>query len=172
MYSLTKLSRPSSDFVNQAMGSGLNRNVYFPVAVAYALASTMPLPTTEPSSLEDYYRNNLGASSLEVLNRINDVLPHDTKKTRDMIQKFYQYRVRAAFPLLIPLAMNPKNGVVDFFGLSTVFCEDTLALIETSNGNLTRLVSGLFNVLKDLADAQVKAAEQWTSDRVDDHVAG
>ena len=171
MYSLTKLSPPTAAFVNRAMGSGLNRSKYFPLAVAYSIAAGLAIPSAEVTSVEEYFRNNHHNAALELLGAITEVLPHNTKATQDAIKKFYAFRVGAAFPKAIPLAMKPCTGVVDFFGLSAAFDEDTLKLINEAQGELSNLISGVYSLVTDIRNNQVTKAAGYSNTPEDRYVA-
>lgn len=158
MYSITKLSPPTAAFVNRAMGSGLNRSKYFPLAVAYCISASLAIPSEEVTSAEEYYRNNHHNSVTALLSAINEVIPGNSKAAQEAVKKFYAFRVSAAFPKAIPLAMKPNTGVVDFFGLSAVFGDDILKLINESNGELTTMVNGIHSLVVDIRNAQVASA--------------
>lgn len=172
MYLLSKLSSSSVGFVNKAMGTGLNRNEFFPIAVAYCVSRTLALPGQEVEDLTEYYRNNHSVVALSALGDINDVLPHNTAVSRKLVEDFFSYRYHAANPAVIPLAFVKGTGVNDFFGLSKVFGKELLEKINCGAGELSTLISDLTAVFEDIRRSRVAEANAYVTNREDDiHVA-
>lgn len=167
MYFLSKLSQPSMQFVNIASSTRLNQKRCFSVAVGYVLARQLALPVGEVDDLSSHYRLQHATSVLMELDRLNDVLPFDSKLARRAVEDFYNYRYWAANPPQIPLALRKDHGVVDFFGLSNTIADEVLAEINSCPEQITSLVNNLTAVFIDLQKATGTPSEQ----EQDRHVA-
>ena len=161
MYLLSMLSKQSLSFVNQTTASGGNRSKPFAIALGYVLARQLSLPAEPVEEISMYYRLQHAQSVLSELDSINECMPLDTRLARKMVEDFYVFRYRAANPAMIPLAFQKGSGVVDFFGISTVFSKDVLEEIEASPDKLTNFVNGLSALFADVKAKKVSNAASF-----------
>ena len=170
MYSITALSKSSIDFVNRTSSVGGNRSDVFPIAVAYAVARTLPLPGMPVDDIMQYFRINCDQKAGCSLDCVNEMLPFNLREAKELVAAFYKFRYRAANPAPIPLAFHVDTGLEDFFELSMFFSKDVLARIKASPEALTKYLNGLTilfaeDAIKRLADAGESATSNEPKDQ-------
>jgi len=173
MYSISALSRPSVEFVNRTSSVGGNRSDVFPIAVAYAVARTLPLPGMAVEDITQYFRLNCDRKASCSVDCVNEMLPFSLREAKELIMAFYKFRYRAANPAPIPLAFHAESALEDFFEISTFFSKGVLDRIKASPEALTKYINGLTilfteDAVKRLADAGEAAA---STERTDQYVA-
>lgn len=172
MYNHAKLSNETLRAISNVAATGSNRCEIFPVAVGYTVARLLSIPTEKVDDVSAYYRLNATLTVLSLLDSINECLPFDTRKAREIVEAFYLHRYYSLYPLAIPLALRKDHGLCDFFGLSKVFSDGTLCLVEKESEKLTNLVNALTLIVNDLNAAAIqRAAAQGVEQESDKHVA-
>lgn len=172
MYNHAKLSNETLRAISNIAATGANRCEIFPVAVGYTVARLLSIPTEKVEDISTYYRLNATSTILSFLDSINECLPFNTRSGREAVEAFYLHRYYSLYPLAIPLALRKDHGLCDFFGLSKIFSDDTLCLIEKESEKLTNLVNALTLVVNDLNAAVIQRATELAIEQESDkHVA-
>lgn len=171
-YSLASLPLASRNFITSALSTGQNQKRCFRIALAYSLAKQLPLPSQEVTDPKMHYLQNEATPVLRSLSCLNEIIPFDTKETRELVAAFYTNRVAAAYPRSVPLAMNPQTAIVDFFGLTTHFSNDVLQTIHQESAQICRLVSGFCDMLNAIntKKAQQEILRQQAQEEEGSHV--
>ena len=170
MYYISKLSKPSIDFVNKITATLGSRKEVFPIAVAYVLARNIAIPVEEVEDIEAYFRLHAQNEITFSLSELNEVLPFCYKTAMMTVVAFYKQRYEALHPRAIPLAFQKETAIVDFFGLSRYFSNELLKKIEDDPEALTTYISGLTTMLNEVA-ALKKASINQTTVEQDRYVA-
>jgi len=168
LYSLAKRSRQTIDFLNSVANSGRNRTAPFEVAVAYALASKLALPTEKVDDITTYFRVQHEAVVFDRLGQLNEILPFNTKAVKEAIKAFYKLRVYQANPAEIPLAFVKGQELKDFFGISHCLSNEVIETIECEGDKVTNLLNGLSQFYKEVHDERVKDAASFRSEDAND----
>lgn len=155
MYTLSRLKPASQSFVSGLSSSGATRTKAFEVALAYTIARSLPLPMEEVKDFDQYVALKFEHAIVEKLSMVNELLPFNTKSVRSLVRRFYQYRYQSAFPALIPLALRKDTGLEDFFNLSLIFDQDTLAVIKSEPATITTHVNGLRELMEVITPKQI-----------------
>ena len=174
MYPISKLSKPSIEFVNKVAAMGGSRSGLFTIAVAYTVSRQFNLPAGEVSDCTAYFRLQCESEVREMLNTLNEVMPFNTREALELTLAFYKFRYRSAVPIAIPLAFSADSALEDFFGLSQVFSQEILGRIKVAPSILTGFVNGLSIMMDELKVARLAqvAAQSAKMTGVDDrHVA-
>ena len=150
MYYFAKLCAASIQFISAIMSMGVNRSKAWAIAVGYVLARELPLPVERVEDIVTYYRLHAQLDAFRLLDMINELVPMDTAYAKTMIESSYLQRYNALYPPEIPLALREGKGLVDFFGLSRVFSEDTLEEICCNSAKITNYITGITGLVKEL----------------------
>lgn len=160
MYVIARLSRKSIDFINYINTAGLNNKESFNLGLAYALSRDLALPAGEVEDIDQYFRLHHESSIFNRLGVVNEVLSLNADAVRAYARAFYAFRYRAAYPDVVPLALRDCHGVADFFGISKLFSDGALEVLEKQGSDITRMVNGFAELLSDAAFSNRERAEQ------------
>ena len=151
MYFISKLSKPSVDFVNKVVALQAPQRTIFPMAVAYVVARRLSVPTEASEDIEAYFRLNCQVYASEVVSNLNELVPFNHKYALECVKRFFMFRYNALHPRAIPLAFTKDSAVVDFFGISQCFGTDALELLSLQSAAMTNYVAGLTTLLDEVA---------------------
>lgn len=167
MYLISKLSKPTVQWVGVMSSTGAPRSAGFAIAVAYSLANKLALPSAPVKDLGQFFRMQYKNDVLATLDQINSLLPFDTKMARDLTQSFYAYRYNQAYPRPLPLAFKPETAIEDFFGLTALFGEAILAELKAKPAEITQMINNVQRLLAELVPTPVErsADEQPAPDQ-------
>lgn len=160
MYVIARLSRKSIDFINYINTAGLNSKESFNLALAYSLSRDLSLPAGEVEDIDQYYRMHHESSIFNRLGMVNEVLSLNDDVIRTYARSFYAFRYRAAHPEAVPLALRDCHGVADFFGISKLFSDAALEVLEKQGSDVTRMVNGFAELLSDAVKSNPERADQ------------
>lgn len=146
MYYISNLDKPAMAAVSQLSSQGFVRKPTFPIALAYVLARTLNMPVEPIDGVEQYYRLTHDLTVKDGISKINELLPHDTKRTAELAKCFYLQRANALHPPEYTTAFRDMMGIRDFFGLSRAFSDETLDLIKTHSAELSVAVQLLTRI--------------------------
>ena len=166
MYYMTRLSKPSIDFISRVSNTSGNRTPAFALAAAYVVSSKVALPSAEVVDITQYYRLQSEVEVMRLLGILNELLPFDFRLAKEAALAFYRFRHRCVNPLAIPLAFHQESAIEDFFGISSFFSNDTLDVIRKSDGELTRYINALVAMFIELCESnrrgEMEASEKDT----------
>ena len=166
MYYLSRLSKPSIDYVQQVVSLNQNRSLIFALALAYCLTKDIALTSAPVEEVGIYFRNNFKIPLSRVIGSINEVCPMNTSDVEKFSLQFFKQRICALFPAATPIMVRKGKGVVDLFGINMNFSDEELVAIDSDPEAFMNHVAKL-NVLI----AEITKSSNWISQPEDHQVA-
>lgn len=136
---ITKLSLAGQEFVSALNANGRSRELLTSVALARAIADTLPAPATLVDNVTSYYKVNSSIQVSSIISGINEIAVIDVDSVSQLVEKFYAHRY-AYFNKACPMiALVPDTAIEDFFGISVFIPKEALAAIKADPINTTKL---------------------------------
>lgn len=132
----------------------MNHKRIFSIALGYLLSCDLNVP---PQDVEDpiaFFRMNHQVEVMEIINTINELLPHALKQTMEDTKAFYSYRCSVLHPTKIPVVFDNEKAVESFFGLTRNIPPEIMTAISNEAVCLTSLISKLNVILEDIKSAK------------------
>ena len=110
-----------SDSVNRAFPEATQRARGAAAAVAFFAATTAPIPAQSTDNMREFYQNIVESVARNQIGFVNEGVVYDVKYAEELTSKFWQVRVRAAYPTLRrsfvgqPGVVNSLTGYEDIF---------------------------------------------------------
>lgn len=144
------LTKETTDFLTN-LGMGLRpRAKTTSIAIAKALADTLPLPSGKVDSIEFLFNSSFAIEASSDLSTLNEITPVDCSTIQDYVLRFYKTRYAIVHAPMAVFAFNPTTAVADFFGISSVIDEDTAKLIADAPTEVSRTYNGTRRFLEEL----------------------
>ena len=146
-----KLSAESQAFINNIASGGRGASKEVSIALARAVAYSLPLEIpTESSEIAGLYRNQRRGKVEEVISYINEVVSLDVNSVLSYTEKFYSHRLEVATLNSPVLALKSETAVVDFFKIGKYFDPDMLTVLAGDPVFITGTTNQFTNLLKQL----------------------
>lgn len=131
------------------------------IALAKALTRFHDVPTTKIDNLFVFYKTNNFAKNLEILNKINDILPVDDKAVEDLCLAFFKYRYslyqsHCGYENVV--WNHDTEKIASFFGINDYFDKDVLNAISQKGDIISHYVIN-FNSIIDSINSYLKGMQ-------------
>lgn len=141
------ITKESTAFLNN-LGMGLRpRAKVTSIAIAKALADTVPLPSGKVDSIEFLFNSSFSLGILNKLSKINEITPVDCPVIQDYLLRFYKARYNIVHAPNTIFSFNRSMAIADFFGFSSVIDEDATKLITEAPTEVSRIYNGIRRLL-------------------------
>ena len=108
-----------SESVNTAFPEATQRARGAAAAVAFFAATTTPIPAQSTDNMREFYQNIVESVVANQIGFVNEGVVYDVNYALELANKFWQIRVRAAYPTLrrsfvgVPGVVNSLTGYED-----------------------------------------------------------
>jgi hypothetical protein len=150
LFSITKLSKQSQDFVSTMTQGGKSRAMQTSLALAKVLSTNLQLPSAPVEDITQYFRTQCQIDVESTLNVINEIMLVDAKTTADLVRKFYSLRYCTAHPSCHVFAFAKDSAVEDFFGISREFDKASIETIKMFPAELSTYVNHFKKMVEEL----------------------
>jgi hypothetical protein len=147
---MTILDPNSIAFVNRLASNAQGRAPLTSVAIAKAISSVLPLPTSPVEVIDSYYRTVCSINVTQLISKINELVLVDATAIGTYVNRFYNVRYYAAHPPALLCCLNPNTVVQDFFSLQMGIDEGTLEIIKSNPVKLTQYHNSAKDLVKEL----------------------
>lgn len=147
-----KLSTKSLDFLNELTISGKSRNIQTSLAMAYALAYNLELPSSKVDDITTYYKSFLELPINSQLNTINEVCVLDKQTIKDYVLNFFMLRYYTTQPSPQVMLLVKETAVLDLFKITSYIDEVALESVTADPLMFSKLVNNFVSIKKELID--------------------
>jgi len=135
MYTITKLTKPSQDFVTQLINSGSSRQRLVSFSIAKAIADSLPMTAEAQNDPRQTFRLTLEIGVTTILSKLNELVIVDTAAIIEYVRNLYIWRYRVAFDPMMVIVTDSSKAVAEFFSVSSHIDQTTLDDLA-NNSNL------------------------------------
>lgn len=158
MFSITKLSTDSQQFVSELSTSMKSRSKEASLAIARVLSDKALMPSSPVEDIVTFYRTNCQLDMEAKVSEINELMVIDTKQVLDYCQKFFMLRYSFMAPKDAIFAFNSETAVEDFFGISRQFDRETIDCLKKCPQDMMRYITRFSSIHNELYAASAQAA--------------
>lgn len=150
MYNITKLSKPSQDFISQLTLGNRSKALETSIALARVLAYGLAIPSSPVEDVAGFFRSQHKVQLLGVVGLINELTILDLEAVVVCAERFYTLRYQAAFGDCYVMALKKETAIVDFFKISKIFDPVTIQCIEDNSLAITSMVNKFKTIVDEL----------------------
>ena len=150
MYNASKLTGPSLDFINYLVASNIGKCQVTTVAIAYAIAKQLQLPSSKIENVEGFYKQTHSITVMQKISQLNEFVIVDINDLSDTVRKFYLARYYIINPPNLCWCPSPETAVVDLFSISLGVDQATLEVIQREPIKLSKIHNAAMKFFEDM----------------------
>jgi len=151
MFNASKLSSGSMDFINYLTANNSGKCPITTVAVAYAIAKQLPLPSSKVENIEGFFKQTHGITVMKKISEINEFVIVNVNDLSDTVRKFYLARYYVLNPPTLCWCPSPETAIVDLFSISLGLDQATLEIIQRDPVKLSKVHNGAVKFFQDMS---------------------
>lgn len=160
MFTYSQLTKTAVQNVNTIMQRSLNTKKVFPVAVGYAIALRLSLPTTAVPCGYEYFAKSHVRQAKDTLSILNEVMLFDVDAALEAIKSFFAHRLAMAYAETFPtINISTKENNIPFLSLLRVAEFFSNDMVETINQDCDKFLlstSLVTDILKNIEEVATK----------------
>ena len=130
MYHFSKLSSENRDFITQVNNSGNGRHLLTSLAIAKAIADSLPMIGSKQDDIKHTYRLTHEMNTAGIISRINEMMLVDCDVISELVRNLYIWRYRVAFDPVVVICTSAETAIEDFFSTQQFVDRNTLAELK------------------------------------------
>lgn len=150
MYTITKLTKPSQDFVTQLINSGNSRQRLVSFAIAKAIADSLPMTAEAQNDPRQTFRLTLEIGVTTTLSKLNELVIVDSAAIIEYVRNLYIWRYRVAFDPMMVITTDANKAIAEFFSISSHIDQTTLEDLVNNSGLAMQTYNKMRTLYKEL----------------------
>lgn len=130
-FAVTKLNAESSDFINYLIANNKASCPITELAIAWAIAKKLPLPTGRVDNVDDEFRFTKKLVVFSLLSKLNEFVILNQDNLYELIRKLYGMRYTIVYPPELIWSPGTDTILPDFLSISMALDANTLKVIQS-----------------------------------------
>ena len=147
MYTISKLSAPSQEFVAFLANGERPKSFAVSLAIAKVLANDAALPTSMLDDVQAYFRTMVQIDLTTKLSALNEYAILDTETILTYACKFFALRYSVLFPSKQIFCLKAETALEDFLGLSAMLDPACVFALKENFMLVTKVHNGVMTFL-------------------------
>jgi hypothetical protein len=155
MYTTSKLSLTSRDYIANLPGKISKTPELLTFALSRVIASKLPFPTAAVVTPGTAYTNTAAVGARELVSLFSDLFPFNTQDVLALTRTMWLVRYKAAFTSDVIYSSPEDSPEAAFFGYGSVLSKIEVKFIDDYYSNLLPIYNALSVVYKELVGVEV-----------------